>query len=104
MIPDLMTLTLFQGHRYVKSLNCKTVFFIHQMSWLVKNCNIGNYSDTIDVINVKLCMMVLLIELYLFISLSVALTIFKGHSNVAQFQLKILCSYPVKLKLCKIVK
>ena len=80
------------------------MFFIGQVFGLVENFNIGTYSDTINVINVKLCMMVLLIELYLFISLSVALTIFKGHSNVAQFQLKILCSYPVKLKLCKIVK
>ena len=38
--------------------------------------------NAIDVINVRLCMMVLLIELYLFIPLSVALTIFQGHSSV----------------------
>ena len=30
-------------------------------------------------------MMVLLIELYLFVSLSVTLTILEGHSNVQQF-------------------
>ena len=34
-------------------------------------------------LNVKLCLMVLLIELYLFIPLSVPLTIFQGHSNVS---------------------
>ena len=40
--------------------------------------------NTINVIIVKLCMMALLIELYLFIALSVTLTIFQGHSNVEQ--------------------
>ena len=47
--------------------------------------------------------MILLIELYLFISLSVTLTIFQGHSNVKEFPLEILCCYLVKLKLCMIV-
>ena len=61
------------------------MFFISQLSWLVENFNIGVYSDTIDVINVKLCIMVLLIELYLFIPFSVDSTIFQGHSNVRQF-------------------
>ena len=54
------------------------------MSGLVESFNIGIYSDTINVKNVKLCMMVLLVELYLFIPLSVTLTIFQGHSNVEQ--------------------
>ena len=49
-------------------------------------------------------MMVLHSELYLFITLSVTLTLFQGHSNVKQFVLKILCSYLIKLKLCRIVK
>ena len=61
------------------------MFFIGQVFGLVENFNIGTYSDTINVINVKLCMMVLLIELYLFISLSVTLTILHGHSNVKLF-------------------
>ena len=52
---------------------------------LVENFNIGIYSDTINVINVKLCMMVLLIEFYLFISLSMTMTIFQGHSGIKQF-------------------
>ena len=58
------------------------MFFLGQLSGLVINFNIGIYSDTLTVINVKLCMMVLLIELYLFIPFSVTLTIFQGHSNV----------------------
>ena len=53
--------------------------FVGQVSGLVESLNTGIYSDTI---NVKFCMIVLLIELYLFIPLSVALTIFQGHSNV----------------------
>ena len=44
---------------------------------LLKMYYIGIYSDSINVINVKLCMIVLLIELYLFILLSVTLTYFK---------------------------
>ena len=64
------------------------MFFISQVSWLVKNCN-TLISDTITVISVKLCMMVLLVELYLFIPLSVTFTIFQGHSSVKQFKLKI---------------
>ena len=65
-----------------------------------KNFNIAVFSDTIIVINVQVCMMVLLTELYLFIPLSVTLTVFQGRTNVEQFSLKILCFYPFKLKLC----
>ena len=60
-------------------------FFVVQVSGLVQNLNNGIYSDTINVINAKLCTMVPLIELYLFISPSVALTIFQGHGSVVQF-------------------
>ena len=52
---------------------------------LFKTFSFRIYSDTITVINVKLCMMVLLIELYLFGPLSMTVTIFQGHSNVKQF-------------------
>ena len=61
------------------------MFFFGKVSGLVKNFNIGIYSDTINMINVKLCVMVLLIELYLFLSPSVTMTTFKGHSDVKQF-------------------
>ena len=57
----------------------------------------------INVINVKLCIMELVIEIYLFTPLSVILTIFQGHSRVKQFPLKVLCSYLIQLKLCMIV-
>ena len=49
------------------------------------------FSDTINVINIKRCMMVLLIELFLFIPLSWTLTIFQGHSSVKQLR----CYLPV---------
>ena len=58
------------------------MFFIGQVLVLVENVNIEIYSDTIYVVNVSLCTMVLLIEFYLFIPLWVTLTIFQGHSNV----------------------
>ena len=80
------------------------MFFVGIVSELVKNFNIRIFSDTINVINVKLCMMVLLIELHLFLPPSVTLIIFKGHRNVEQFQLKSFCSCPIKLKFCRIVK
>ena len=50
------------------------------------------FSGTKTVIKVKLCVKVLLIELSLFVTLSVTLTLFEGHSSVKQFQLKSLCS------------
>ena len=61
-------------------------FFVCQVSGFVENFNIGIYSDTINVTDVKFYVMVLLIELYLFIHvpLSVTLTIFLGHNNVKQ--------------------
>ena len=81
------------------------MFIISQVSGLVENFNIRiNFeSDTISVIDVKFCMVVLLFELYLFIPLSLTLTIFQGHSNVKQFSQIILCSYLSKLKRCRIV-
>ena len=42
------------------------MIFVGQMSELVENFNIGIYSDTINVINVKLCIIVPLIDLHLF--------------------------------------
>ena len=80
------------------------MFFISQVPGLVVNFNIRIYSDTMNMVNVKLCMVALLSELYLFIPHSVTLAIFQSHSSVEQFQLKILCAYPVKLKWCRTVK
>ena len=60
------------------------MFFFGPVPRLFENVNIGIHSDTINVINVKLCTMVLLTELYLFIPLSVTLTVFQGRSNVEQ--------------------
>ena len=51
---------------------------------LSKTFNIGIFSDSINVVNVKLCMMVQLIELYLFIPLSVTLTIYFMVTDVSE--------------------
>ena len=47
-----------------------------------KNFNVAIFPDTINVIDVKLCMIVLLVELYLIIPLSMT---FQGHRSVKQF-------------------
>ena len=65
------------------------MFLVSQVSGLIKKSNIRILSDTVNVINGKLCMMVLHIELYLFNVLSVTLTLFQGHSIVKKFLLKI---------------
>ena len=50
-----------------------------------KEFNVAIFSDIINMINVKIHMMVVLIELYPFIPLSITLTVFQGHSVVKQF-------------------
>ena len=68
-----VTLVCIQG-RYL-------TFFTCQVAGLVENFNIVIYSDTINVINLKLCMMILLIEFFLCIPLSVTLTIFQSSQQ-----------------------
>ena len=62
-----------------------------------KNFNIAIFLDSINMINVKTHWA------YPFMPLSVTLIVFQGHSSVKQFQLKIVCSYLIKLKLCLVV-
>ena len=61
---------------------------VSHVSWLVKNFNTGIFSDAINVISVKVCMMALLIELCRPVPLSVTVTIFQGLSSVKHFQLQ----------------
>ena len=58
-----------------------------------KTFNVAIFSDTINMINVKFCMMVVLIELCPFIPLSLTLIAFQDHSSGKQFYLKNLCLY-----------
>ena len=60
------------------------MFLVFQVSGLVQIFNVGIFADIINVINLKFCMLVLHIELYLFITLSVTFTWFQGHSSVKQ--------------------
>ena len=52
---------------------------------MAKTFRFAIFSDTVNMINVKLCMMVVLIDLYSFIPLSGTLSLFLGHSSVKQF-------------------
>ena len=63
----------------VHSRDITGMLFVDKVSWLVENLNIGIYSDIINAINFKLREMVLLIELYQFVPLSVTFTIVQGH-------------------------
>ena len=62
---------------------------VEQASWkivrMAKTFIVAIFLDTVNVINVKLFMMILLIELDLFIALSVTFVVFQGHSNFKKF-------------------
>ena len=60
-----------------------------------KTFNLAVLFDAIGVMNVKLCTMVLIISLHLFIPLSATLTRFQDHSSFEQFQQGILCYYSI---------
>ena len=51
--------------------------------WRGKNVKVAIFLDTIHMMNVQLCMIVLLSELYTFIPLTVTLNIFQSHSTVS---------------------
>ena len=48
--------------------------YVMMIVWRDKNFNVAIFSDITKITNIKLCMIVLLTELYLFIPLSVTLT------------------------------
>ena len=50
-----------------------------------KNFNVAIFSNTINMIDIKFCKMVIVTELYPFIPLSVTLIVFQGHSSVKHF-------------------
>ena len=56
--------------RYVRVCNNQSWLTGLVIFWHGENLNVLIFSNTINVKNVRLCMMVLLTELYLFISLS----------------------------------
>ena len=82
--------------------NCKSIMVSIRptacwLSGVAKKINIVIFSDTINVINVKLCMMLLLIELYLFILFSVMLTVelISRTQQCLTLLIECLCSYPI---------
>ena len=75
------------------NMNCVTgecsmeiiyMFMVVQVSWLVESFNMEIFSYTINVINVKLCVIVQHVELYLFIVFSVTLTLFRGKTVLTE--------------------
>ena len=68
-----------------------------------KNFNVVIFLGTVDMTNVKLCMVVVLNERCPFIPLSVALIVFQGHGSVKHFELKIVCAYLSELKFCTVL-
>ena len=70
----------------VYSREMLSMFLVHQVSVLVKNFHIRIFSDIINMINVKVYMKVLFIEIFLFMLFSVILTIYyQGHSSIKSF-------------------
>ena len=63
------------------------MLFISQVSGLTENFIIVIYSDIINVINVKLCIVVLLTKLYMFTPLSVSHDIIFGGCLDSKYQL-----------------
>ena len=61
--------------------------------WNFKNLDIVIFSDTRNVTKVRLCIVVLPIELDLLIPLSVTLAVFQGHSSVTVSAEKFLFLY-----------
>ena len=61
------------------------MFLVGHVSGLFENFHTGVFPDTINVIKVILCKMVLHIELYLFTTRSVTFTLHQVHSSVKQF-------------------
>ena len=55
---------------------------LSECPFVAETLNDAIFSDTLNMINVKLCMMVVLIEHYPFIPLSLTLTAYQGHSSV----------------------
>ena len=80
---------LFVGS--LEKLVCVTMSVTESIRWMIaqhgKNFNVSVFSDTMKVIYVTLCMIVLLVELYPFVPLSVTLSIYcqryiVSHSSV----------------------
>ena len=81
-LPSFLLLLLFDLHEKCEYETIR-VGPAHSLVWQVLLTLI--FLDTVNVINVKLYMNILLTGLYLFILLPVALTIFQSQSSVKQF-------------------
>ena len=58
------------------------MFLVGELSGLFRTVTFGVFSNSTLVIKVKVCMIILLINLYLFMPISMTLTVFQGYSSV----------------------
>ena len=56
---------------------------------MAKNFNLAIFLDTVNRINAKLCTVIELIKLYLFIPLSKTLVACQGHSDIKELKVKV---------------
>ena len=81
---------IFDSHEKYKCKMISVRWASQPFVWNGKDCNVAIFLDTVNVMNVKLCMIILvllllLIELYPIIPLLVILNIFQGHSIINSF-------------------
>ena len=67
---------------------CNDCQLLAKCLYVLTNFNIAIFLDTLNVINVKLCLMVELIELYPFIPFLVTLIVSQGHRALNSFEWK----------------
>lgn len=65
---------------------CRRVFVMTSVGLGMAKTDIVILLDTMNVLNVKLCMITILTELYLYVPLLVTFTTFQGHNSIRHFQ------------------
>ena len=95
----------FDSHEKCESMYMISVRPAGWLSICGKNVNFAILLDTINILNFKLYMMVVLTDFYPWLPdyHFQRPLLLQGHIDVKQFLLKMLCSYPIQLKLCTVV-
>ena len=86
VVKFLVQVLIFDWHENVRLCNdqCFADQQVGRLSICGKNLTL-QFLRTMNIMNIKLCMVVILIELYPFVPLLVTLIVFQGHSSVKQF-------------------
>ena len=72
------------GWNFVGLSNTSSKSWIYHYFWLslIRKCNLGFFSDTVELQFSKLCMILILLRVYHFIPGMMTLTLFQGHKFV----------------------